>query len=109
SVRLHQELSYGERQSYQLEKRYLRKDGQIIWGHLTASLIRDHEGRPLYNIGMIEDITERKQTEESLRRNEAIRRAVLDAIPDFMFWTNQKGDFIPFNALSHTPGLEVGE
>jgi PAS domain S-box-containing protein len=58
----------GEISYYQAEKRYLRKDGQVVWGQLTVSLMHDEAGRPMNTIGMIEDITERKQAEEALRK-----------------------------------------
>ena len=55
---------------YRLEKRYLRKDGQIVWGLVASSIEYDDSGASLYNIGQIEDITERKQLEMELRRSE---------------------------------------
>lgn len=48
---------------------------------------------------MVRNITDRKRTEETLRRSEATQRALLDAIPDFLFRINRNGDYIPF----HTP------
>ena len=59
-------LKRGEVTSYQLEKRYLRKDGEMIWGRLTASAITDSDGEMLYTLGMIENITARKEAEEEL-------------------------------------------
>jgi PAS domain S-box-containing protein len=53
----------GRRDSFTMEKRYIRKDGGIIWGHLTAGVVRDAGGRISYLVGMIEDITERRQAE----------------------------------------------
>ena len=50
---------------YQIEKRYIRKDGSIRWGHLTASMVRDETGTPLYGLGMVKDIHERKVAEEA--------------------------------------------
>jgi len=61
------ELAAGEREMYEVEKRYIRKDGQEIWGKVTASLIRDGEGRPQSLIGLIEDITARREAETQLR------------------------------------------
>ena len=57
----------GEISQYQVEKRYLRKDGLVVWGQLTVSLMHDEAGRPTNTIGMVEDITERKQVEEALQ------------------------------------------
>src|ERR671933_192626 len=56
---LARELIAGQRDTYQIEKRYVRKDGAVIWGRLTVSLVRDAAGTPRYAIGMVEDITER--------------------------------------------------
>src|SRR5262249_28467502 len=55
--------------SYRIQKRYVKKQGEIIWVNVTASLILAPDGQPLYGIGMVEDITEVKRTaEESLAR-----------------------------------------
>ena len=58
------EMVAGKRDSYQLEKRYVRKDGQHVWGRLTRTLFRDEDGKPLHALGMLEDITELKQAKE---------------------------------------------
>jgi PAS domain S-box-containing protein len=60
-------LIAGEIPTYRMEKRYLRKDGQVIWGRVNSSLVRDQQGNPLYLIGQIEDITARIWAEEELR------------------------------------------
>jgi PAS domain S-box-containing protein len=57
----------GEISHYQLEKRFVRKDRRIVWGRLTVSLVRLEQGKPLYAIGMVEDVTDRKELEESLQ------------------------------------------
>jgi PAS domain S-box-containing protein len=66
SSQLYQGLMAGRHDSHRLEKRYLRKDGRTIWGHLTASVIRNSNGEAQFVIGMIKDITERKQMEAEL-------------------------------------------
>ena len=60
----------GERDQYRVEKRYLRKDGTIIWVHVEAALIRDGLGRPYQTVAVILDVTARKQAEDALRRSE---------------------------------------
>jgi PAS domain S-box-containing protein len=60
------ELIEGQRRSYQMEKRYLHREGHTVWIRLTASLVRDEAGAPLHGIAQIEDITERKRLEENL-------------------------------------------
>jgi len=55
---------------YQSEKRYLRSDGRVLWGHLTCTLVRGALGEPLHFVAQVQDITERKHAEEALRRSE---------------------------------------
>jgi len=56
-LQLFRALLAGERNHYELEKRYLHKDGRIIWGRLTVSLVRQTDNAPPLAIGMVEDIT----------------------------------------------------
>ena len=62
----------GQTDSFSLEKRYLCKDGKIIWVSLRVALIRDAEGAPDYFIAVIQDLTERKEMEARLRRQERL-------------------------------------
>jgi diguanylate cyclase (GGDEF)-like protein/PAS domain S-box-containing protein len=62
-----QRLMEGKVNAYQLEKRYLRKDGSTVWVHLTTSLLCDAEGKPLQFIAQIQDVTARRHTDEQLR------------------------------------------
>ena len=61
----------GERSWYQREKRYLHKGGSVIWALVSVSLVRDSRGRPLYFIVQAQDISARKQSEESRTQLEA--------------------------------------
>lgn len=58
----------GRENTFTREKRYVRKDGAIVWANLTAALLRDGEDRPAYFVSVVEDITARKATEEQLRQ-----------------------------------------
>jgi PAS domain S-box-containing protein len=60
----------GRRENYAMEKRYLRKNSSVVWANLTVSLIRDAEGDPAYFISIVQDITDRKAMEETLRQAE---------------------------------------
>ena len=64
------ELLRGERGSFEIEKRYRRKDGSELWGHLTVSLGRDARRQPAFLIAMLEDATERRRVEEHLHEAE---------------------------------------
>jgi two-component system, cell cycle sensor histidine kinase and response regulator CckA len=65
----------GEIRSYQLEKRYLKKDGGVAWVLLSVSLVRDEHNFPLHFIAQVEDISERKRAdelEEQLRHSQKL-------------------------------------
>lgn len=77
-------LKSGEIDHFQLEKRYLRKDGSLIWGRMTASLIYDESGAPRYGLLLVNDITEQKRAIEGLRERDAILQSVAFGAETFM-------------------------
>ena len=84
--RLYAELAAGQRDYYALEKRYLRKNGDVVWARLHVSLVRGPGGEPQFAIKMVEDITEGKRAEEALRESqkvEAVGRLVAGLAHDF--------------------------
>jgi PAS domain S-box-containing protein len=72
------ELLAGKRDHYSIEKRYLRKDGELIWVMLSASFMRDSEGKPARTIAMLQDITERKLVQEALAASEERYRRIVE-------------------------------
>jgi PAS domain S-box-containing protein len=64
------QLLDGVVKSYRMEKRYIHRNGQIVWIHLTASLVRDAAGTPVYFVSQIEDVTIQKKLERELRESE---------------------------------------
>jgi PAS domain S-box-containing protein len=74
---LFQEVFAGHLDRYQVEKRYLRKDGELLWGRFTATAITDATGQRRFVIGMLEDITERKLAEARLRSGEERLKAAV--------------------------------
>jgi PAS domain S-box-containing protein len=76
---LYKELLAGKRNEYRVEKRYIHRNGQIIWGNLTVSLVRNPDGSPRFAIGMAENITERKRAEEELKQR-AVQLALINDI-----------------------------
>jgi PAS domain S-box-containing protein len=73
------QLLAGKRSFYQMEKRYFHRDGRIVWGRLTVTLVRRSDGEPVHFVSQIEDITSRKELEENLARarDEALAAARL--------------------------------
>jgi PAS domain S-box-containing protein len=57
---------------YKTEKRYIRKDREVIWGSLTVIANYDSNGEFLYNLGIVEDITNRKKVEEDLNKSRSL-------------------------------------
>jgi len=73
------QLLAGEIRTYTMEKRYIRKDGSVVWVDLTVSLVRESSGEPGYFIAVVEDVTERKHAEQSLRRSLTVMLALREA------------------------------
>jgi PAS domain S-box-containing protein len=72
---LAEQLFKGEIPFYRLQKRYVKKNGEIIWINLTASMIHGPDGEPLHGLAMVEDITEIKRTQQ-----EALFRQKLESV-----------------------------
>jgi len=86
-------LLSGEKESERFIKRFIHKNGSIIWADLGSNLRRDQDGNPLYLITSIVDITERKAAEEKLRESEETLRVTLENISDPVFITDEMGNF----------------
>jgi PAS domain S-box-containing protein len=72
-----QRVVRGEAPNYRLEKRYIHKNGSIVWVNINMTVIRDSAGQPMRSIATIEDINERKRAEEEIRRlNEELEQRV---------------------------------
>ena len=80
-----QRLASGEIDRYITEKRYIRKDGSIIWGRLSVQAIRDATGHLLNYLPMIVDITERKRAEEAMRYSQQLLKRTFDSLRDAIF------------------------
>ncbi|MCM3870394.1 MAG: PAS domain S-box protein [Pyrinomonadaceae bacterium] len=74
-----QRLIRGEIKSFDLEKRYLRKDGKTLWIYLNCSVVEDSDGKPVHFLTYIKDITDRKLAEEALRESEDRYRSMVES------------------------------
>ena len=85
NARLGMELLAGNLRHYSTNNRLLRKDGEIIWGQVTVTLMRDARGEPEYFVATLIDITAQKQAEAELRQSEHRFRLMAETIQD-VFW-----------------------
>ncbi|MBS4098497.1 MAG: diguanylate cyclase, partial [Sulfuricella sp.] len=73
---------HGDIDSYQMEKRYIRKDGRAVWVKLSVSIQSDDAGLPQYLIGQIEDITDSKIAKQALKESEEKFRLISTSAKD---------------------------
>lgn len=88
--RYRQQLQQGQIRPVSGEKRYIRKDGSLMWARRTLSAVCDGAGKPLYLIIIIEDITERKRVERALLESEELFHQLANNIPQ-VFWISDVG------------------
>jgi len=70
----------GEISGFNVEKKYVRKDGGVVWGNLSAKLIRHPDGSAGYFVAVIENIDRRKLAEATLKENEVFKQAILNSV-----------------------------
>jgi len=71
----------GKRDSVEREKRYIRKDGSVLWARTRVEVIRDQAGSPLYFVSYVQDLSERRATLDLLHESERTLRSVIDNTP----------------------------
>jgi PAS domain S-box-containing protein len=76
-----EQILSGEIQTYTIEKRYISKNGSVVWVNLTCSLVRNYAGEPDYFMAVVEDISERKQAEQRQREIEDKFSRVFEKAP----------------------------
>jgi PAS domain S-box-containing protein len=108
------ELAAGTRSSYSFEKRFLRKDGSVFWGRLTAYPLHDEQGQAVFHIGFVEDITESREAQKALRQSTERLQAVLNAAVDGIVLIDTRGRIQSVNPsvqkmFGYTPEELVGE
>jgi PAS domain S-box-containing protein len=96
---LYHQLLSGQRDSYQIEKRYICKGGRGMWGRLTVSAARVSDSEPPFTIAMIEDITEQKQSQQALQEAyDTLERRVEE----------RTGELVALNAIAAVVSPSLG-
>lgn len=97
NMELMHRLVTGEIPSFALQKRYIRKNGGVVWVTVNVSLTRDADGKPLQFVALVEDITERKRADEALRASQEQYRLLVDSAMDIIYQTDAQGRFTFMN------------
>ena len=92
-----QKAAAGEIRGITIDKPYLRKDGTTAWGHVSSTWFYDEAGQAAYSVAMIQDISERKRTEEDLRRSEERFRSIFQNTSSGMVTITPDGSFLEVN------------
>lgn len=90
---LNAELYAGKRDSFTIEKRYVRRSGQTVWAILTVVVVRETDGRVTHHFAMLEDITARHLAEEELRRTESRWRTYIQTASEILYALTPEGRF----------------
>jgi PAS domain S-box-containing protein len=97
NVQLFDEAARGLRETYRMEKRYLHKDGSVIWVRINVSMIKDDRARPLYCVAQVEDITMEKLANEQLMLSQANLRATINNANVMIWSVDADFRFLTFN------------
>ena len=91
------QIMKGVSDGYSIDKRFICRNGNIIWTSLSVHCVRLDDGNADYFIALIFDITERKQAEDELKKTEEKFRSYVDNAPDGIFVVNSKGMYLDVN------------
>ncbi|MFA9431013.1 putative bifunctional diguanylate cyclase/phosphodiesterase [Egicoccus sp. AB-alg2] len=78
-------MAAGELDRFDMDKRFLHRDGRVVWGRLTVSLLRDARGRPDLAIGMVENVTEQLELQAQLEHAEQTYRTLVEQVPAVVY------------------------
>ena len=100
----------GEVERAEFEKRYIQKQGRVVWGHVASTLVRDDQGRPLYFISHVQDKTHQKLAEDALRESEERYRYIVENSDDFICTHDMEGNLhFVSSVASHLFGTEPSD
>jgi PAS domain S-box-containing protein len=81
NMQLIERQAHNEIPPFQIENRYIRKDGRVVWVRKSVSWVSGPDGKPQWLVALVEDITRQRKAEQERRTSELIYRAIGEAIP----------------------------
>lgn len=100
----------GELPEFRREKRYIRRDGSVLWVEINVTTFRDDQGSPSFNIAVAQDVSERKKVEEALLRSAENLRQITDIQPTLIGYLRRDFTYGFANKAYHEWfGLTAGE
>jgi PAS domain S-box-containing protein len=90
-------LADGQSRAIDYQKRYVHKNGNILWGHASVSSVSGYDGIPLYYIGLVQDITDSKRVQDQIRESKQMLQLVIDYIPQHVFWKDRNSVYLGCN------------
>lgn len=105
NIRHYNAMLRGEHDHFHMEKRYYRKDGSVMWGLLTVTLMLDADGSPQFIVGMTEDISARKVAEEELA---ALNRTLQQQIEEEVARSREKDRLMLIQSRQAAVGEMLG-
>lgn len=90
--------------AFQMEKRYIHRDGHVVWAQLTATLLRDEAGRPRHFVSQVQDISQRRETQarlaaayDDLSRTTGLLEATIDSTTDLISALDHNFTYLAIN------------
>jgi two-component system sensor kinase FixL len=99
---LFKQLATGKIEDFTLDKRFIGKQGNVVWVRFAAASLTDETGLRRGTLGMIEDITERKRTEEALANSETHLRSIIETLPHAVITICERGVVETFSPSAET-------
>ncbi|AHY47707.1 PAS domain S-box protein [Rubrobacter radiotolerans] len=103
------DLLSGEAETLTFDKRYINREGEIVWASLSSSVVRDEEGEVLYYVAQVRDVTEQVLAERKIRDSEAELRAVFASMEDVILVLDREGRCVKVAPTSPTGTFRVSE